>query len=59
LRWRKARRVVAHFGRRAALPANSSAAAEFDDGVTLLELFHIFRMTATGRIHWNIESLTH
>jgi len=40
---------VAHFGRRAAFPAASSAVAEFGDGVTLLELFHILAMTATGR----------
>src|SRR5208282_4133702 len=34
LRWRRARRVVAHFGRRAAFAAASSAVAEFVSSVT-------------------------
>src|SRR5208337_5131725 len=48
LRWRKARRVVAHFGSGAAFASVSSAVADFCCPVTLLQLFHISGMTATG-----------
>src|SRR5208282_5616503 len=39
---------MAHFGKGAVFTSASSAVAEFDASFTLLELFHIFRMTATG-----------
>jgi hypothetical protein len=39
---------VAHFGLDEVFESVPTALAEFDASVTLLELFHIFRMTATG-----------
>jgi len=46
LRWRRARRVVAHFGGDGVFALLLSAAADFRARVTLLELFHIFELTA-------------